>query len=830
MSLPARLPSRLALALSATTALSGVLAPGLYAPAFAQDGSDTEVTEVVVTGTRVAGRSRLDTLVPVDVVTADTLHQRGTTELATQLATTIPSIAFPRPSLTDGTDSIRPATLRGQGPDQTLVLVNGVRRHASAQVNTNGTVGRGSAPVDLNAIPSSALERVEVLRDGASAQYGSDAIAGVINLRLREADKGGGASVTYGSYITSIDFPNAGKRDINDGHQVTVSGWQGLKLGSDGFLTLSAEYRDRTHSNRADVNPTAVPEPRITGRFGDPESTDWAIYANAGKPLAAGWEAYGWVGYQEREALSAASYRNPNTQASQSVTDIYQYGYLPLIGVDTEDLTVNGGVRGDLGGFAVDINLGYGRNSIDYSVENTLNASYGADSPTQFYAGNVVYDQLVFGIDASRAFDAGFYGPLNLAFGLEARKESYEIGAGEARSYDRGPVAGKASASQGFSGFAPSNELSEDRNNVGVYVDLEGELARNFTVSAAVRYENYSDFGDTVTGKLAARYDFTPNFALRGAVSNGFRAPSLQQQYFTQTSLTILPPSTPGGSSTFTESGTFPSNSEIGRALGGTDLEAEESVNYSLGTVWRRGAFELTIDAYRIEVEDRIILSTLLQGNRTAAVGTNARIIADLLDSVPGGATSARFFINGVDTETDGLDIVGRYRHDGGIYGRYVFTVASNFNRLEVTRYPTTRSFTALSVLPTEVDLFDRRERTRFERGTPRWKTTVQTDWERNAFGVTGRVTFYGDTLNPGTVADGSGDVRTGVQGVVDLEGRYAFSNGLSVAIGADNLLDTYPKQTPRTFLGTTGGSPFSSFSPFGFNGRFVYLRLNANW
>ncbi|GAA0194758.1 iron complex outermembrane receptor protein [Brevundimonas nasdae] len=791
--------------------------------------SASDVDEVVVTGTRVPGRTRLDTLVPVDVVTSEALQQRGTTELASQLAVAVPSIAFPRPSLTDGTDSVRPATLRGQGPDQTLVLVNGIRRHVSAQVNTNGTVGRGSAPVDLNAIPSSALDRVEVLRDGASAQYGSDAIAGVINLRLREASSGGGASATYGSYLSSVNLPNAGKKDFTDGKQLTVSAWQGFALGADGFLTVSAEYRDRDYSNRADLNPTAVPQ-RITGRFGDPESTDWSIYANAGKPLNASWSAYGWAGYQERSALSAASYRNPLTQPTQSVPEIFPDGYLPLIGVDTQDLTANGGVRGQAGGFDIDVSLGYGRNALDYSVHDTINASYGAQSKTDFYAGSVTYDQLVFGIDANRAYEVGLAGPLNVAFGLEARRETYEIGAGEPQSYDRGPVAGKGSASQGYGGFAPSNVLSKNRSNVGVYLDVEGELVENFTASAALRYENYSDFGDTLTGKVAGRYDFNPHLAVRGAVSTGFRAPSLQQQYFTQTSITLVPPATPGGPTTFTESGTFPSNSVIGRALGGTDLEPETSVNYSLGTVWRYGGFELTIDAYQINVEDRIILSGLLSGNRTAAAGTNAKIIADLLDSVPGGATSARFFINGVDSKTKGIDIVGRYRWNSADVGRFDFTVAGNINDFKVTRYPTTRTFSSTTVLPQEVDLFDRRERVRFERGVPQWKVNFQTDWSYEAFGVTARTTFYGDTLNAGTPADGSGDVRTGVRGVVDLEGRYTLSNGVVLALGADNLLDTYPKKTPAAFLGSTGGSPYSSFSPFGFNGRFVYGRVSVKW
>ena len=375
----------------------------------------TNVEEIVVTGTRTAGRSRLDTLAPVDVVTAKTLQQRGSTELAAALAATVPSITFPRPSNTDGTDSVRPAVLRGQGPDQTLVLVNGTRRHATALVNLNGSVGRGSAAADLNAIPSVALERIEVLRDGASAQYGSDAIAGVVNLRLREADHGGGVTVSTGKYITSFDGLQTGqKQKRRDGLTTTVSGWQGLKLGSDGFLTLSAEYLDRDYTNRSDTDTRVTPQ-RVTSRFGDPEVEQVSFYANAGKPIGDNWELYGWYGYQQRDAEASATYRLP-TDASQNIPSVYPNGYLPLITTNTEDVTAAAGLRGELAGWKLDANLVYGKNDIDFGVKNTLNPSYGPTSPTRFKAGGLTYDQLVFGLDASREFDVGLAGPLNVAW------------------------------------------------------------------------------------------------------------------------------------------------------------------------------------------------------------------------------------------------------------------------------------------------------------------------------------------------------------------------------------------------------------------------------
>ncbi|PZQ56420.1 MAG: TonB-dependent receptor [Phenylobacterium zucineum] len=795
-----------------TLLLAAASAAALHAsPALAQATSDVE--ELVVTGTRTTGRSRLDTIAPVDVVTAKSLEQRGTTELAAALAVTVPSISFPRPSNTDGTDAIRPATLRGQGPDQTLVLVNGARRHVTALVNTNGSVGRGSAAADLNAIPSTAIERIEVLRDGASAQYGSDAIAGVINIRLRQADHGGGASVTYGKYVTDFTGRYAGReRNITDGRTITLSGWQGLKLGADGFLTVSAEYRDRQPTNRSDVDPRVTPR-RITSRFGDARIEDVSVYANAGKPLGNGWEAYGWAGYQHRDGQSAATYRLP-TDATQNIISVYPNGYLPLILTDTDDLSLAGGLRGEAGGWRIDTNLVYGKNDIDFGVKNTLNPSLGPTSPTQFEAGALHYEQIAFKLDGAREFDVGLAGPLNVALGLEARREDYGIDAGEPNSYIRGPFTTLALGSRGFTGFTPSNAVDVDRHSVGVYADLEGRLTEKLTASAALRYEDYSDFGDNLSGKVAARYDFSPSFAVRGAASTGFRAPSLQQQYFTSTAILYI-------NGVPFETGTYPSVSQQGRSLGGTPLKAEKSRNYSLGLIWRRGPLELTLDAYRIEVDDRIILSETLTGSATAAAGTNARVIFDLL--APYGASAARFFINGVDTETEGLDAVLRYRLDDERAGVFDLTLAGNVNNFDVTKTPTT------TVLPQPQTLFGRQAVLRFENGTPPWKVSGQADWSRGPFGATLRTTLYGDVLSPGSTVDGLNDSKTGEKAVVDLEARYTFPFGATLSVGADNLFDVYPDQIPQN-LNTSGAAPFSSFSPFGFNGRYVYTRLSLSW
>ena len=775
--------------------------------ASAQETPDdaTSVDDIVVTGSRVPNRSRLDTLAPVDVVTAETLSTRGTTEFAAALAQSVPSLVFARPSVVDGTDSIRPATLRGLSPDQTLVLLNGTRRHASALVNVNGSIGRGSAAVDLNAIPTGALDRVEVLRDGASAQYGSDAIAGVINLRLKEAREGGGASVTYGQYFTTVETAR-GERDETDGRTVTASAWQGFGLGSDGFLTLSAEYLNREPTNRSDYDPRVTPT-AITARAGDPKVEQWTVFANAGKSLNADWEAYGWAGYQDRDSESAAFPRLPNN--ANNVVSIYPNGFLPKIAVNSQDLSLAGGVKGEIAGWSADISLVYGRNALDFRTEDSLNSTYGSASPTSFDSGGLTYDQLVFGADFTRQFEVGLTGPLNFAWGLEARREGYKIDAGQPESWNRGPLGSNtalAGGAQGFVGFQPSNAVDEDRDAVALYADVEIPLTEKFTVEGALRVEDYSDFGDAQTGKLAARYDFSPNFALRGSISTGFRAPSLQQSFFTSTSSVIQ-------NGAVVETGTFPATSAVATALGAKALKPETSTNYSLGAVVRLGDFDLTVDAYKITIEDQIVLSELINRSFSPQV-------AGLLD--PLGVQAARFFLNGVTTETEGVDIVGRYRLRTESAGNWDFTVAANVNDVSVTKLPTSSS--VLNPVPT---LFARSRILTIEEGTPDTKVSGSVDWSLGRWGATARATYYADVLQPGSTA--ASDYSTGAKTTLDLEGRFQVTDRVGLAVGVDNVFDEYPDFVPET-LNSNGVLGFPYYSPFGFNGRYGYARLSVKW
>ena len=806
----------------------------LASSAVAQDVAD--VDELIVTGTRAANRTALETAAPVDVIGQNELTRVGVTEVNQALSVALPSFNFPRPGLADGTDTVRPATLRGLSPDQTLVLVNSKRRHSASLVNLNGTVGRGSSAVDLNTIPSSILQSIEVLRDGASAQYGSDAIAGVINLRLREARSGGNVTATYGARITEVNTlvaaPPAGanftvadkaKYDRTDGETVNLSAWVGLPLGADGFLTIAGEYLDQNKTIRTApdwrqqyplvagaFDPREASIERNNAWYGEPDVVQYTLFANAGYDLSEDVSLYGWGSYQNREALSAGFFRR--ALDDRNILAIYPNGFLPLINPTVEDFSVAAGVTWKLAGWDMDTSVVYGENTMDFTIRDTLNRSIGPTSKTVFDAGGFGYDQVVANLSGVRTFDVGLSAPLNVALGVEYRREAYDIHAGEPDSYRNGGAllngAPTPSGAQVFPGFRPANEVDVDRHAFSAYVDLEANVTEAFLVSVAVRAEDYSDFGSTVSGKLAARYDFSDSFAIRGSVQNGFRAPSLQQQFFATTSTNFI-------NGVPFDITTFPATDPVAVALGSKPLDREESVNFALGAVMRFGPVSLTIDGYRIDVDDRIVLSENL---------TQANVRAFLQAQGFVGVGGGRFFINGVDTETKGVDIIANFKTVTEEMGTFAFTLGANFNDTKVTRVPTTAQLAALNPAPV---LFDRVNVLTFEKGTPASKFSGSVDWSHGPFGATLRATRYGKVLSPGTTAALDLEIEPDV--VLDLEGRWNITEMVRLSVGADNVLDEYPTKVPP-LLNTTSNAPFSNYSPYGRSGRYVYGRVSVNF
>jgi iron complex outermembrane receptor protein len=787
-----------------------------FSPAFAQENTDTNASElrqgqVVVTGTRTANRTALETAVPVDVFPVEELTETGRVELNQILSTTVPSFNFNQTAINDGTDIIRPATLRGLSPDQTLVLVNGKRRHSSALVNINGSVGRGSAAVDLNSIPTSAIGNVQVLRDGASAQYGSDAIAGVINVILREDDHGGGLNVRYGANVTD---PEGLNRSEIDGQTTTIGGWTGFGLGDNGFLTVSGEYSLRQASNRAGLDPRQqFPDDpayaevernfdRLNHRYGNGRAENVSFFVNSGYTLDNGVELYAFGGVQDREGESPGFYRR--ALDSRNVPEIYPAGFLPVIGGDVTDYSLGGGFRGVAGGWDYDVSAVYGSNELDYSVNNSLNASIGPTSQTSFNAGALAFDQVTVNADFVKTFDNLLPGETSLAFGAEYRDETFEITAGEPASYIQGPLPA-AAGSQVFPGFTPESAVDEGRDAASIYGEVEWVPNDQTLISAAVRYEDYSDFGDAVTGKIAGRYDFTDQVAVRGAISTGFRAPSLQQQYFTAISTNFI-------DGVPFEIGTFPATSPAAVALGGGQLDAEESTSYSLGFVLTpTNDWFVTIDAYQINIDDRIFLTENLGGPEVEAVLAAAGVT---------GVQRVRFFQNGIETESKGVDIVTKYAFDFGNLGTLDASAAFNYSKTEVTHVPDN---TVIPSLP----LFSRDNTLTLEESAPETKFILAGNYTYQQADFVLRATRFGDVIDPSNVA--ANDFTLDAKWILDASVNFNVTDKFSVGVGADNLLDEYPTMTPddQSFNGIF---PYSSRSPFGFSGRFVYARASYNW
>ncbi|MFL6844098.1 MAG: TonB-dependent receptor plug domain-containing protein [Allosphingosinicella sp.] len=893
--------------------------------AAAQDAQPAPDQTIVITGTRRTDRTVADSPVPVDVIGSEAIANTGQTETNKILNQLVPSFNFPQPSIADGSDALRPATLRGLSPDQTLVLVNGKRRHVAALLNINGTVGRGSAAVDMNLIPGLAISRVEVLRDGAAAQYGSDAIAGVINIQLKSADHGGRAAVTWGKYYTTVDnvanvtglqlggsgqpqldpadgrylLANVdGEANRHDGRQLTMGVNVGIPMGPNGFFNITGEYRDRNRTNRAgfDLRPNYNrPAPpafdsrevgfnRLQFRFGDPDSVDYNLFANAGIEISTGWDLYAFGSYGHRNTLSAANWRQQNAAANRDYSAIAPNttpnaanfvpltpdGFLPLIDTDLDDYSFTFGVKGDVGGWKTDLSYGRGRNSFDYVVRDTLNTSFGPQSQHVFNAGGLKYAQDIVNLDLSKEYEVGFAKPLSIAAGAEYRKEGFQIRPGDTQSFATGPLfrasfvttaancttqqgvfnagtgvcsfPGRAApaGAQGFPGIPASSATDVGRHSWAGYVELDADPIENVTTTIAGRYENFSDFGSTWNGKFAARWEPVEGFALRGSVSNGFRAPSLHQQFFTTTSTNFI-------AGLPVDISTLAVNSPVALALGSQPLKPEKSFNLSFGaTANPMRGLTITADAYQIKIKDRIVLTENLgaAGSGTAAQNLAVKAVLDANGFQSVGA--ARFFINGLDTTTKGIDVVAVYRTRLEGMGNWSLSAAYNYNKTKIDRR--INALGPLTTIPGLV-LFGRVEGLRFTQGQPRDKVVLSADGDFGAFGITARTTRYGKVVSPGAAAPianptsltdfGPDDIFLKAKWITDLELRYKAFNRVELAIGADNVFDVYPTRSPfGPRPASIGGVypanqeyiPYSIFSPFGFNGRFLYGRVAVDF
>ena len=779
----------------------------------------------ITVGSRAIGAEQ-EQAVPVDVIPQEQIESAPSTETNQILQKLSPSFNFPRPTISDGTDSVRPATLRGLGPDQLLVMLNGKRRHASALVNANNTVGRGSSGVDLNAIPASAIESIEILRDGAAAQYGSDAIAGVINLVMKSSPE-----------PLKIDV-KAGSTTHEDGEMLNIAASGGWELGR-GAVFVAGEHRTRYETNRAnpdlrdqfvlgDAGNNSIKQPNT--HWGDSYARDLMVFSNLNLPFTPDGKQifYAFGGYSVRHGSHGGNYRRAID--ANNWRQIYPNGFLPLIQPRVADTALTAGARGQLATWYYDLSAAFGRNEFDFYVTDSLNASLGPNIPpnqTRFFAGSLGDRQITGNLDLSRRFAVGLASPINVAFGLEYRGDSFEQHAGEPNSYINGGQpnqnGGRAAAgAQVFPGFQPSNEVDVSRNSRAVYADVEGDVLDKLRLGVAARYEHFSDFGNTTNGKITARYSPIQKLIFRAAASTGFRAPALNQGYWSAISTNFIPNSQ--GVTEAVQVGTFRVNAPIARALGATDLKPEESKNVSGGIVWQPLAnLELTADYFHIDIDDRIVYS----GN------FNQDAIKPTLEAF--GVGGVRFLTNAIDTETNGYDLVANYQHPL-LGGRIDLSAAYSNNKTEVVHVEPTPG----PLVSFGETLFDRQERRRFECGQPRDNIRLMQSWNHSGWNVTTRESRYGEycSLTLAAVDDQTYEAEW----LADAEVSYRWNN-YTIAVGGENLLDTFPDRNflfrPGTGPGTgvngvltqqAGAGGTNSYpinAAFGMNGRFFYTRLS---
>ena len=805
--------------------------------------------QVISVGTRRPDRTRENSIAPVDVIYAEEFLTLGYTDLPQVIAKLVPSYTFPMPGIVNGTEHARPSSLRGMAPDQMLVLLNGKRRNPSAQFHRADTFGRDSLGVDLSVIPMGAVKRIEILRDGASAIYGTDAVAGVINVVLKDATEGGSLTGTFGQYRTTLkgvpklsDFQRISDSEFSlferaeittddgEGDTITLSAHGAFTLFEDGFLDLSFDYRDQDSTNRSGYDPRAFypalpngdydPREEFVDRrdhsYGNPDQTDYKILANFGLPLSQRVEFYGYIGYTSRNADSGDLYRLPVDDAG--IPEVYPEGYLPELQSDVEDRYFSLGFRGHHWGWDWDFSMDQGENEIDWELGRSINASIGPTSPTKFTIGNYEGRHQMFNLDLFRYVDVGFIDrPVAVAAGLEYRSSDYENERGDRASsflgrYPTDEGGFRPGGAQGFYGVRAQDDFDDSIDTNAAYIEVDADLTDDLALQVAVRVDDTDDNTD-VTAKLAARWSLNERWTLRGSVSENIHSPSPAQAYFWETEINFL------DSGAVRESGVYPADNPVAQALGADTLDSETALNLQAGVRFQAtDALYFELDLYQIEVDDQIVMTEVLSGPAVDGILAGAGIT---------GAESAQYLYNGLDMRTRGADFSAGYDWYSpvGLIG------------LKAGLNLTDRSVESRASLPPELaplgtgfELVSTAWQNQLEEWAPDSKLLLEARWQRDRFGLDLRVQRYGKVTDYGdSPVD---DLDLDATWLVDVNAQYALTKTVMMGLGIQNVLDEYTDVRPRNDPDKPYNNilPYSNYSPYGFNGRFAYLRLTVDF
>lgn len=825
--------------------------------------SSTGVTQaevVTVIGSRGKPRTDVERPVPVDVLSSADLKITGQTDLAQQVQFTSPSFNSTKFGINGATNFADPASLRGLAPDQVLLLINGKRRHQFSALNLNVAPGLGTVVSDMNSVPTAAVARIEVLRDGAAAQYGSDAIAGIVNLTLNRNSSGATVAVTTGI------------QGQGDGFTVKTSLNHGLELGDGGFFNYTLEYFTTEGTNRSDpftgtiypnapvgyvrgvptaafpyltANPRAdrgvyPTTPFVIGNYGSNENETRQAFINAELPLGESVTAYAFGGYSRKDIKAFGFFRAPVTTAN-AVLSLFPDGYVPVLPGTSIDASVTVGLKGALAGWDLDFSYGAGRNYLDQRAFNTTNASLGAASPTSFYVGRTQFTQQVLDFGATRDMGkVGFVEALNVAFGAQYREDNFVVTRGDPNSYLIGPLAlsGRAAASNGRPGYAPADENDLTRSNVAAYVDIEADISDALLIATALRYENYSDFGGNLSGKLAARYKINDAIGVRASYNLGFRAPSLAQIGNRVNTSTVQ-------NNLILQTQQISSDDPRLATLGIGQPEAEISNNYGLGLTGRfssvlGGDVSATLDLFRIDIKDRIVIS---EGILTGSFPSVAALFP--------GVREIRFFTNHIDTKTQGVDLVVSYKREL-LGGDLTLTIAGTNSEttVESQRGTPSQLLAGASVAnqafkllgPTSIELI--------EVAVPRTKVLLSGSYSLGRLTTGVRASYFGavEAFSTGlSPLDANVTCNTANRCVQEFKGKTLVdltlslkaSDNVTVTLGANNVFDVYPDKWNNRAEGATGeASSYSSgqtpytrnAGQFGFNGSYYFVTASVSF